>query len=216
MGRGIREYDGAVMEWMFGPLYGVTGRRNIMLTEEMKVALEAAPDRCLITGLEKCKSYMIDGNVVYLPRPAYDAYTLPEYDAEEKAFYRIKYDMDNDFVEVENGVLCTLDDLIVEEHPNLLEIKRFYNIPELDFVYVFQLCECDAVAAYTLEAALSWYKNLTDLTEEELYEYDSIELLEHDYKVNRAEGDVGLITVLEILEKHWKGEPFIAVTTGGY
>ncbi|MFF5994518.1 hypothetical protein AAGS61_07135 [Lysinibacillus sp. KU-BSD001] len=56
---------------------------------------------CLITGLEKCTSYMIDGNVVYLPRPAYDAYTLPEYTAEEKAFYQIKYDMDNDFVEVE-------------------------------------------------------------------------------------------------------------------
>ncbi|MFF5994814.1 hypothetical protein AAGS61_08625 [Lysinibacillus sp. KU-BSD001] len=111
-----------------------------MSTEEMKVALDAAPDKCLITGLEKCTSYMIDGNVVYLPRPAYDAYTLPEYIVEEKAFHQIKYDMDNDFVEVENGELCTLEDLILDNHPNLAEIKRFYNIPQEDFFQVLKSC----------------------------------------------------------------------------
>lgn len=186
-----------------------------MLTVEIKKELEAAPDKCLITGLEKCESYTIDGNVVYLPRPAYDAYTLPEYIAEEREFHQIKYDMDNDFVETENGTLCTLDELIADNHPNLEEIKRFYNILELDFVYVFQVCECDAVAAFSLEEALSWYKNLTGLEVGELYEYDDIELIKHNHKVNKAEGDSGLITVREILEKHWKGEPFIAVTTGG-
>lgn len=187
-----------------------------MLTDEMKKALEVAPDKCLITGLEKCTTYMIDGNVVYLPRPAYDAYTLPEYIEEERAFHQIKYDMDNDFVETENGTLCTLDDLIADNHPNLEEIKRFYNIPELDFVYVYRLCDCDAVAAHSLEDAIEWYKNLTGLTDDELYDYEDMELIEHSHKVNASEDEEGLISVREILEKHWKGEPFIAVTTGGY
>lgn len=83
-------------------------------------------------------------------------------------------------------------------------------------IYVFQICECDAVAAVSLEEAFAWYKNLTGLEDGELYEYDDVELLEHNHKVNKAEEDKGLITVREILENHWKGESFIAVTTGGY
>ncbi|WP_339212963.1 hypothetical protein [Solibacillus sp. FSL W8-0372] len=83
-------------------------------------------------------------------------------------------------------------------------------------IYVFQVCECDAVAASSLKEALAWYKDLTGLEDDELYEYDGVELIEHAHKVNKAEEDKGLITVREILEKHWKGEPFIAVTTGGY
>ena len=187
-----------------------------MQVEEMKKAIEAAPEKCLITGLEKCTSYTIDGNVVYLPRPAYDAYTLPEYISETREFYQIQYDMDNEFAEAENGVLCTLDDLISENHPNLEEIKHFYKIPELDFVYVFRLCDCDAVAARSLEEAIEWYKNLTGLTDDELYDYEDMELVEHCHKVKAIEGGEALISVREILEKYWKGEPFIAVTTGGY
>lgn len=126
-----------------------------MQVEEMKKAVEAAPDKCLITGLEKCTSYMIDGNVVYLPRPAYDAYTLPEYIEEERAFHQIKYDMDNDFVEVENGELCTLEDLILENHPNLSEIKRFYNISDSVFYEVLKAC----VLGWKLTFHLEGYPN---------------------------------------------------------
>lgn len=71
------------------------------------------------------RKYTIDGNVVYLPTPAYDAYTLPIYSEEGKSFYYTKYDMDNDFIEEEIH-LCNLDDL--ENHSNLAEIKKFYNI----------------------------------------------------------------------------------------
>lgn len=70
-----------------------------MSEENMNQLLQEAPDKCPITGMYKCESYLIDGNVVYLPSPAYDAYTLPVYDEEEKAFYHTKYDMDNDFME---------------------------------------------------------------------------------------------------------------------
>lgn len=93
--------------------------------EEMKKILENAPPYCLITGMKKCESYLIDGNVVYLPTPAYDAYTLPEYDEQEMAFYHTKYDMDNDFIS-ENQHLCELAEL--ENHSNITEIKSFYKI----------------------------------------------------------------------------------------
>lgn len=187
-----------------------------MVTEEMKVALAAAPDKCLITGLEKCESYMIAGNVVYLPRPAYDAYTLPEYIAKEREFHQIKYDMDNDFVETENGTLCTLDELIAGNHPNLEEIKKFYNIPELDFVCVFRVNEVDTVAAYSLDEALAWYKDYTGLSDDDLASYDEIETIEHSHLVYEGEEKENMVSVLSILEELWKGTPFIAVSTGGY
>lgn len=96
------------------------------MTDEMKKLLDEAPSKCPITGMVKCDEYMIDGNVVYLPYPPYDAYTLPTYDEEEKCFDRIRYDMDDDFRE-EHEILCYLEDL-EEGHPKLEEIKRFYNI----------------------------------------------------------------------------------------
>jgi hypothetical protein len=44
--------------------------------EEMLKLIKEAPSYCPITGLEKCDSYIIDGNVVYVTNPAYTAYTL--------------------------------------------------------------------------------------------------------------------------------------------
>ncbi|MEK5394098.1 hypothetical protein NSQ59_27740 [Margalitia sp. FSL K6-0131] len=95
------------------------------MENNVKKMIEEAPERCPITGLEKCENYVIDENVVYLPYPPYDAYTLPVYDENDKAFYRTKYDMDDDFRE-EVEYLCDLADLA--NHPNLIEIKKFYNI----------------------------------------------------------------------------------------
>ena len=101
------------------------GKSLEVSVEEMKALLDNAPTHCLITGLKKCESYMIDGNVVYLPKPAYDAYTLPQYDADERAFYRTRYDMDNNFLEEVEHV-CDLEDL--ENSPNIEKIRAFYKI----------------------------------------------------------------------------------------
>lgn len=90
------------------------------------------------------------------------------------------------------------------------------EVKGLQDVRVFQLCECDAVAAYTLEEAKSWYKSLTGLKEDDLYSDDEIELVSPDYKVRKGEDDPELISVKEIVEMYWEGEPFIAITTGGY
>lgn len=95
------------------------------MTEETKKMIDDAPDRCPITGMYKCENYTIGGNVVYLPNPAYDAYTYPIYDEGEKSFSHTKYDMDDDFRE-EDMHLCDLEYL--ENHANIEEIKRIYNI----------------------------------------------------------------------------------------
>lgn len=92
---------------------------------ELHKMINEAPNNCPITGLEKCDLYTIGDNVVYLPYPPYDAYTLPEYIEQDKAFYRTKYDMDNDFIATDEH-LCDLEDLV--DHPNLEEIIRFYKI----------------------------------------------------------------------------------------
>jgi hypothetical protein len=96
-----------------------------MSPEEVKKLIDTAPEFCLITGMRKCTSYIIGDNVVYLPNPAYDAYTFPEYDEREEVFYHIKYDMDDDFIS-EYMYLCELEDLI--NHVNIAEIKSFYKI----------------------------------------------------------------------------------------
>ncbi|AKL96642.1 hypothetical protein CACET_c31980 [Clostridium aceticum] len=92
---------------------------------DVKKLIEEAPLECPITGLLKCESYIIDGNVVYLPYPAYDAYTLPIYDAETGEFSRIKYDMDDDNRE-EHEYLCHIEDL--QDRKDFDEIKKFYGI----------------------------------------------------------------------------------------
>lgn len=89
--------------------------------------IDDAPDECLITGLNKCESYIIGGNVVYLTNPAYDAYTLPDYDRDSLSFLRIKYDMDDDFRE-ENEHLCDLSEILSLE--NFEKIKEFYKITD--------------------------------------------------------------------------------------
>jgi hypothetical protein len=96
--------------------------------EEMRQKVAVAPNTCPITGLRKCERYTINGNVVYLTEPAYDAYTLPEYDRESLSFIRIHYDMDDDNREEVEG-LCDLDEL-VEHAPaeKLEEIMKIYEI----------------------------------------------------------------------------------------
>lgn len=103
-------------------------------SEEMKLMINNAPEECLITGLRRCDSYVFDEGVVYLSEPAYDGYTLPEYVSEDKAFYRTKIDMDDDFRR-ETEHLCDLAELV--SHPRLQEILKFYNISDEDYESAF-------------------------------------------------------------------------------
>ena len=86
----------------------------------------------------------------------------------------------------------------------------------LQDVKVFQLCETDAVAAYTQEEATEFYQELTGLKDDELYEYDEVETVPLDKEVRKSEDSEELVTVKEIVEMYWEGKPFIALSTGGY
>ncbi len=98
-----------------------------MSNDEMLAVIKAAPEVEPITGMRRCDSYMFNEGPVYLPEPAYDAYTLPVYDPEWKEFSWTKIDMDNDF-EREDQTLCTLEDL--KDRPDFEEIKKFYGVVE--------------------------------------------------------------------------------------
>ena len=102
--------------------------------------------------------------------------------------------------DVINGEEIVVKTLVVAEEKGLQDVK------------VFQLCECDAVAAYTLEEAKLWYTKTTGITDDEMYDDEEIEVVSLDSKVRKDEDTADLISVREIVETYWNGEPFIAVT----
>ncbi|AHC22692.1 hypothetical protein [Paenibacillus polymyxa] len=81
-------------------------------------------------------------------------------------------------------------------------------------VRVYQICECDAVAAYSLEEAKEWYKSLTGLEDSDLYPDDEVEIVSMSYRVYEDEGMDEMITVQEIVNSRWQGEPLLAFTSG--
>lgn len=79
-------------------------------------------------------------------------------------------------------------------------------------VLVFQVCECDSVAAYSCEEAIAWYKEETGLIDDELYEYDEVEIVPFDKEVWDGEEKIKKITVREIVDTYWEGKPFIVTS----
>ena len=98
-----------------------------MDVKSMQGIINAAPDKCPITGLDKCTSYIFDEGVVYLSHPAYDAYTLPEYNRDDLSFSRSRIDMDDDFTRY-NEYLCDLVDLL--KRKDFDNIRAFYSITD--------------------------------------------------------------------------------------
>ncbi|NFO46545.1 hypothetical protein FDB40_06375 [Clostridium botulinum] len=97
--------------------------------EEAKKRVVEAPYVCPITGLLKIESYYFDEGVVYGTQYPYDAYTLPTFNKNDKCFYRVKIDMDDDFRR-EDELVCELEEL--KDREDFEEIKKFYGIGVLD------------------------------------------------------------------------------------
>ena len=68
------------------------------------------------------------------------------------------------------------------------------------------------MAAYSQDEAREWYKNTTGLSDDELYSYDDVEIVSPTLKVRKGEDEPELISVQEIIDIYWNGEPFIAIT----
>lgn len=107
--------------------------------DEMNKMINEAPEECLITGLRRCDSYVFEEGVVYLTEPAYDAYTLPDFDREDLSFSRVKIDMDADFKR-DYEFLCNLSDIV--NHENIDEIKKYYGITDDELKKASLECGC--------------------------------------------------------------------------
>jgi hypothetical protein len=95
---------------------------------------------------------------------------------------------------------------------NKLEGLTITEVKGLQDVKVFRVCECDAVAAYTQDEATAWYKKLTGLKDEELYDYDEVEILPLDAEYWYDEERTHKRTLTSMIEERWEGQPFIALT----
>lgn len=89
-----------------------------------------------------------------------------------------------------------------------LEIAEVHGLQD---VRVWRLCESNAVAAYTVDEAIDWYKECTGLTDEELYAYEDIEEVPSETRVMIEEGLEGTESVREIVERNWEDTPFIVI-----
>ena len=101
---------------------------NAKSKEEVFIeVLPEYPDIDPITGCYKCSSYYFEEGIVYVTDPAYDAYILTRYNSDEKDFWSLKFDMDNDTKEGPT-IITTLEE--VKKWDNWKYIKEFYDIPE--------------------------------------------------------------------------------------
>lgn len=100
---------------------------------DIKEMMKKAPKEHPFIDAELCESYYFDNTVTYVTRPAYDAYTLPTFDAETEEFSWKHYDMDDD--NREEFECCTLYDLIDGfngdiKNDSFQEIIKYYEISE--------------------------------------------------------------------------------------
>lgn len=94
-----------------------------------------------------------------------------------------------------------------------MEELKIADVVGLQDVRVFRLCECDSVAAYSLQEAISWYKENTGLADDELYSIDEMEVVPMELEVYDSESGDDRVSVQEIINRYWNGTPFIALST---
>lgn len=94
-----------------------------------------------------------------------------------------------------------------------LPMAGLQQVKELLNVKVFQLNECDAVAAFSLEDAKEWYMRETGLdAKEAFYDYEAEEI-SLDKLIWEDETMKNKISVAQVIEDFWQGVPFIAISS---
>ncbi len=116
-------------------IHEFTKEKNIKIDHIAKSTIlseliKNAPEKCLLTGRERCDSYYYESlGVTYLSDPAYTAYSLPEFDRDDLSFSCKVFDMDDGTDEGWQTV-CDLSDLITMKHSKLDAIIEYYQITE--------------------------------------------------------------------------------------
>ncbi|MBL4951089.1 hypothetical protein JK635_02390 [Neobacillus sp. YIM B02564] len=103
----------------------------------------------------------------------------------------------------EYGVKCECGGYVVSPSGKV-------QIKTVPIVHVYQMNEYDAVAAESVEQAIEYYSQFEPLDEEDI---ENIEVVPMDYQVWDDEERTKKISIREIIENEWKGEPFIAFST---
>ncbi|MCR6096904.1 hypothetical protein HXA31_20305 [Salipaludibacillus agaradhaerens] len=82
----------------------------------------------------------------------------------------------------------------------------------LEDVKVFRVCECDAVAAYSLDEAIEFYKEFTGLEDDDLYDYEAIEVIGIENEFYDDEDRKVKKKLKDMVRENWDGKPFIVLT----
>ena len=82
----------------------------------------------------------------------------------------------------------------------------------LQDVKVFRICESDAIAAYSLEEAKSFYKKQTGVSDNEIYADHEVEVIPLETKFWNDEEMTHKRTLREMVEEHWDGKPHFIIS----
>lgn len=83
----------------------------------------------------------------------------------------------------------------------------------IDNVKVFQLNECDAVAAETVKEAQKWYMEITGLSEQEAFYGEEPKEVSLTHEIWQDETRKKKEVLKDVLEELWEGKPFIIFST---
>ncbi|MCK0471413.1 hypothetical protein [Halalkalibacter sp. APA_J-10(15)] len=81
----------------------------------------------------------------------------------------------------------------------------------LEDVRVFRVCECNAVAAYSLDEAIEFYKEDTGVADDELYAYKNIEVIGLENEFYEDEERSVKKKLKDMVSENWDGHPFIVL-----
>ena len=90
---------------------------------------------------------------------------------------------------------------------------KIAEVKGLRDIKVFQVNECDTVAAYSLSEAKEAYKRITGMDDEEAFYDFEAEERSLDERIWDDEDRKSKSSMREIINQHWNGEPFIVCST---
>lgn len=104
-------------------------------------------------------------------------------------------------------------DVIKEMHEVSFPMAGFQVIQETKDVKVFEVNECEAVAAHTLEEAKAWYLQEYEMDELDAFYDHKAQEISKDKLVWYDEERTRKVSVGEIVDLHWNGKPFLVYST---
>jgi len=103
-----------------------------------------------------------------------------------------------------NGIECECGGYLVTPSGKV-------QLKVVPIVQVFQLNDCEAIAAESLEQAIKFY--FTEITVYDEDKIDNPHVVPMDYMIFDDEARTTQISISDLIESQWKGNPFYAFAT---